>query len=57
MIHQPLGGQAIGLIVPSWNGTVIELWMPPKALEDFNTTTLVLNMIRFFVYVFSFIFI
>jgi hypothetical protein len=36
---------------------VIELWMPPKAVQDCNTTTLVLNMIRFFFYVFSFIFI
>jgi sialate O-acetylesterase len=49
MIHQALGGRPIGLIATSWGGTFIELWMPPKALHDCNTTTLVLNIIRFFV--------
>jgi sialate O-acetylesterase len=39
MIHQALGGRPIGLIATSWSGTAIELWMPPKALEDCNTTT------------------
>jgi sialate O-acetylesterase len=42
MIHQALGGRPIGLIATSWGGTAIELWMPPKALQDCNTTTLVL---------------
>jgi sialate O-acetylesterase len=48
MIHQALGGRPIGLIATTWGGTVIELWMPPKALQDCNTTVLVLCMIRFF---------
>ena len=34
MIHQALGDRPIGLIATSWGGTAIELWMPPKALED-----------------------
>jgi sialate O-acetylesterase len=34
MIHQALGGRPIGLIATSWGGTAIELWMPPKALND-----------------------
>ncbi len=38
MIHQALGGRPIGLIATSWGGTFIELWMPPKALLDCNTT-------------------
>jgi sialate O-acetylesterase len=38
MIHQALGGRPIGLIATSWGGTFIELWMPPKALQDCNTT-------------------
>jgi sialate O-acetylesterase len=42
MIHQALGSRPIGLIATSWGGTAIELWMPPKALQDCNTTTLVL---------------
>jgi sialate O-acetylesterase len=42
MIHQALGGRPIGLMAASWGGTLIELWMPPKALQDCNTTTLVL---------------
>jgi sialate O-acetylesterase len=41
MIHQSLGGRPIGLIATSFGGTFIELWMPPKALQDCNTTTLV----------------
>jgi sialate O-acetylesterase len=39
MIHQSLGGRPIGLIATSWGGTFIEFWMPPKALEECNTTT------------------
>jgi sialate O-acetylesterase len=34
MIHQALGGRPIGLIATSYGGTYIELWMPPKALQD-----------------------
>jgi hypothetical protein len=41
MIYQALGGRPIGLIATSWGGTYIEIWMPPKALQDCNTTTLV----------------
>ena len=37
MIHEALGGRPIGLIATVWGGTSIELWMPPKALEDCNT--------------------
>jgi sialate O-acetylesterase len=33
-IHEALGGRPIGLIATSYGGTAIELWMPPKALED-----------------------
>jgi sialate O-acetylesterase len=39
MIHQELGGRPIGLIATSWGGTAIEYWLPPKALQDCNTTT------------------
>ena len=39
MIHQALDGRPIGLIATSWGGTAIELWAPPKALEDCNITT------------------
>jgi sialate O-acetylesterase len=39
MIHEALGGRPIGLIAASWGGTSIEVWMPPKALLDCNTTT------------------
>jgi len=46
-IHQALGGRPIGLIATSWGGTVIEFWMPPKALQECNVTTLVLNMTVF----------
>jgi sialate O-acetylesterase len=56
-IHQALGGRPIGLIATSYGGTAIEYWMPPKAVQDCNTTTLVLNIIRFFFYLFSFVFI
>jgi sialate O-acetylesterase len=38
MIHQALGGRPIGLIATSYYGTSIEVWMPPKALQDCNTT-------------------
>jgi sialate O-acetylesterase len=34
MIHQALGGRPIGLIGASWGGTTVEVWMPPKALQD-----------------------
>jgi sialate O-acetylesterase len=33
-IHQALGGRPIGLIATSYGGTLIEFWMPPKALQD-----------------------
>jgi sialate O-acetylesterase len=39
MIHQALGGRPIGLIATSWGGTPIEVWMPPKALQNCNITT------------------
>jgi sialate O-acetylesterase len=39
MIHQALDGRPIGLIAASWAGTAIEVWMPPKALQDCNETT------------------
>ena len=39
MIHQALNGRPIGLIGTSWNGTIIELWMPPKALENCNVSS------------------
>jgi sialate O-acetylesterase len=48
MIHQALGGRPIGLMATSWFGTAIEVWMPPKALQECNTTTLVLTIILFF---------
>ena len=38
MMHQALGGRPIGLVATSWGGTYIEIWMPPKALQDCNTT-------------------
>jgi len=38
MIHQALNGRPIGLISTSWGGTPIEVWMPPKALQDCNDT-------------------
>jgi len=56
MIHQALGGRPIGLIATSWSGTPIEVWMPPKALEDCNTTTYVLYIIHFLVYLFPSVF-
>jgi sialate O-acetylesterase len=39
MIHEALGGRPIGLIATSWNGTAIEYWMPPKALNDCNISS------------------
>jgi sialate O-acetylesterase len=39
MIHQALGGRPIGLIATTWGGTPIEVWMPPKALQECNITT------------------
>jgi sialate O-acetylesterase len=38
MIYEALGGRPLGLIVSSWGGTAIELWMPPKALQECNNT-------------------
>jgi hypothetical protein len=40
MIYQALGGRPIGLVATSWGGTFIELWMPPQALLDCNTTNI-----------------
>ena len=37
-IHEALGGRPIGLIASSYGGTVIEFWMPPKALQECNIT-------------------
>jgi sialate O-acetylesterase len=54
MIHQALDGRPIGLIATSYGGTFIEVWMPPKALQDCNITTYVLDIILFFLYFFSF---
>jgi hypothetical protein len=42
MIHQALGSRPIGLIGTSWGGTSIELWMPPKALQDCGISQLVM---------------
>jgi sialate O-acetylesterase len=39
MIHQALGDRPIGLIATTWGGTAIELWMPPKALQDCGIST------------------
>jgi sialate O-acetylesterase len=39
MIHVALNGRPIGLIATSWGGTTIELWMPPKALQDCGIST------------------
>jgi sialate O-acetylesterase len=47
MIHQALGGRPIGLIASSWGGTLIELWMPPKALDECNITMLVLTILLY----------
>jgi sialate O-acetylesterase len=57
MIHQALGGRPIGLIATSYEGTLIEVWMPPKALQDCNITKYVLHIILFFLYFFLFVFI
>jgi sialate O-acetylesterase len=46
-IHQALGGRPIGLIATSWWATHIELWMPPKALQDCNVPTYVLALFYF----------
>ena len=46
MIHQSLGGRPIGLIATSWGGTLIELWMPPKALQECNITKYVPHIIK-----------
>ena len=34
MIHVALSGRPIGLIATSYGGTIIEDWMPPKAIQD-----------------------
>jgi sialate O-acetylesterase len=39
MIHTALNGRPIGLIATSWGGTVIEVWMPPQALNDCGIST------------------
>jgi sialate O-acetylesterase len=39
MIHEALDGRPIGLLAASVGGTMIELWMPPKALQECNITT------------------
>jgi sialate O-acetylesterase len=44
-IHQALGGRPIGLVATSWGGTAIELWMPPKALQECNQTRYAYNII------------
>jgi sialate O-acetylesterase len=54
MIHEALDGRPIGLIATSYGGTFIELWMPPKALQECNTTTLVSSIIQSFFEVFPF---
>jgi sialate O-acetylesterase len=38
MIHQALNERPIGLMVSAFVGTAIEVWMPPIALHDCNTT-------------------
>jgi sialate O-acetylesterase len=38
MVHQALDGRPMGLIATSYYGTMIEVWMPPKALQDCNDT-------------------
>jgi sialate O-acetylesterase len=38
MIHQALNERPIGLMVSAFVGTAIEVWMPPIALQDCNTT-------------------
>ena len=48
-IHQALGGRPIGLIVSAWAGTNIEVWMPPKALDDCDIPPYVYDLIEFFI--------
>ena len=38
MIHQALNERPLGLMVSAFVGTAIEVWMPPVALHDCNTT-------------------
>jgi sialate O-acetylesterase len=52
-IHQALDGRPIGLIATSWGGTAIELWMPPKALQDCDIPPYVLDIIKLFFYFLS----
>jgi len=47
MIHQALGERPMGLVASSYGGTLIELWMPPKALQECNTTMLVTHSFIF----------
>ena len=56
-IHKALGGRPIGLIATSYAGTIIELWMPLKPIQDCNATTLVSNIMRFSINYFLFDFI
>ena len=46
-LHQALEGRPVGLISTSFGGTHIEVWMPPKALQDCNTTMYISNIIQF----------
>jgi sialate O-acetylesterase len=39
MIHQALDERPMGLIASAYVGTAIEVWMPPIALQDCNTTS------------------
>ena len=47
MIHEALGGRPIGLIATSWGGTAIEVWMPPKALQECGLATSVSSLFFF----------
>ncbi len=51
MIHQALGGRPIGLVATTWGGTPIEVWMPPKALQAFNST-LFIFVLSFYLFIF-----
>ena len=39
MIHQALNGRPIGLVATAWNGTAIEVWLPPQVFQQCNSTT------------------
>ena len=47
-IHVALYGRPIGLIATSYGGTLIEYWMPPKALHDCSISTSVTKNIYLF---------